>query len=534
MTLMPWLCAICTSEAADAAIGGTTCDHSNPDNVYFNSAGGTSFAAPAMAGVQALINQATGQNNGNTAPAFYNIAMKEYGTNASPNTAQTSACNSSNGKSVDGSCVFYDVTQGDIDVPCYAGTNACYSGAAKNAYGVVSHGGDVSLAPAWLTQTGYDYATGLGSINVANLVNAMIAFDRPRSRGYAAPGDFLGPNLAGADNHTDIALVDPVAGVFTDIAMSGSTALQVQSQAIQKGYTIGAIGAFFQHFDDPAGELAEQFLPGLNLASLAWTGPDHQLDVWLSYGVGGQGGYIPETIGSPYDAGWTLVGAGDFDGVGKDELLWRNTATGQVAWWQLNMAIQQVRGSLQRRFSVEPPVTLADMSGYVPTIADVDGDGYADLVWTNPNDNTVYVWINNHAGDFVRRRIDDHPAGYVLYGAGDLNGDGKSDLIWTNPAKNKMSWWVMNGFSVVSKTVDSVPAGYVMSSIGDYDGDGLADILWVGPNSHVFEWQGTGSGGFQKFKITDTTGKALAIPAGASIQAVRLQGAATAGYTLPQ
>lgn len=517
---------------SDPTVGGTACDYTNPDNVYYNSAGGTSFAAPAMAGIQALINQATGQSNGLITPAFYDLATKEYGTNASPNTAGLSACNSSNGTAVGNGCVFNDVTQGDIDEPCYAASSDCYSGAASNHYGVVSHGGDVTLAPAWTTNAGYDYATGLGSVNVTNLVNAMVSYEAPRTRGYASPGDFLSPYFPGQDGYSDIAAVDPVAGIFTDIAMQGSTAIQVKSQSIAKGYTIGAIGAFYQHGTDPVGTAPAFVVAGFDQASLAWTGPDNQLYVWLSDGQGGKSGYDAHAVGAPYTAGWTLVGAGDFDGIGKDELLWRNDATGQIAWWQLDLTLTFKLGGRQYHFAVEPPMTLAAASGYVPTIADVNGDGYADIVWTNPGDNSVYVWINNQAGDFARKRVVDHQPGFVLYGAGDLNGDGKTDLIWTNPSTNQMSWWIMNGFNVVDQEIRNVAPGYTMSSIADYDGDGLADILWVGTAGDVYQWRSTGNG-FQSFHVTDTTGAPLMIPAGAKVQATRLQGSATAGYLLP-
>ena len=518
---------------SDTSVGGNACDYSDPDKVYFNSAGGTSFAAPAMAGIQALINQAAGQSHGNITPAFYDIATKEYGTSSNPNTAMLNACNSSNGAAIGSNCVFNDVTQGDNDEPCYTGTTGCYSGTGNNPYGVLSHGGDVSLAPAWVTNAGYDYATGLGTVNAANLVNAMVAYDMPHKQGYSAPGDFLSPYIPGQDGYSDIALVDPVNGIFTDIAMKGSVAVKTQSQSIAKGYTIGAIGNFYQHWDDLAGTGPTFSLPGFNLASLAWTGPDHQLYVWLSDGNGGHGSYIAHAVGSPFAAGWSLVGAGDFDGVGKDELLWRNDSTGQVEWTQLDLTLTFKIGARQYHWNMEAPTVMPAASGYVPTVVDVNGDGYADIVWTSPNDNSVYVWINNQAGDFVRHRITDHQPGFILYGAGDLNGDGKTDLIWTNPGTNQMSWWIMNGFSVSDQEIRSVAPGYTMSSIADYDGDGLADILWVGATGDVYEWQSTG-GGFQSLRVTDGSGTPLVIPAGAKVQATRLQGSATAGYTLPQ
>ena len=66
------------------------------------------------------------------------------------------------------SCIFHDVTAGNNAVPCY-GTNDCYD-PSPNGYGILSTS-DLSLIEAYPTTTGWDFATGLGSINVTNLVN---------------------------------------------------------------------------------------------------------------------------------------------------------------------------------------------------------------------------------------------------------------------------------------------------------------------------------------------------------------------------
>ncbi len=79
----------------------------------FRYNGGTSFAAPIMAGIQALVNQHAGGPQGNPNYRYYQLAAQEYGASGS------SACNSSNGNAVGISCVFYDITNGDNVVPCY-------------------------------------------------------------------------------------------------------------------------------------------------------------------------------------------------------------------------------------------------------------------------------------------------------------------------------------------------------------------------------------------------------------------------------
>jgi hypothetical protein len=143
---------------SDVANGGAACT-GDPSN--WTGAGGTSFASPIMAGIQALINQRAGARQGNPNPTYYKLATAEYGTSGS------SSCNSSIGTSTSSACVFYDVTLGDMDVNC-TGTHNCYlpSGTA----GVLSTS-NTSFAPAYGTTTGWDFATGIGSVNATNLVN---------------------------------------------------------------------------------------------------------------------------------------------------------------------------------------------------------------------------------------------------------------------------------------------------------------------------------------------------------------------------
>jgi subtilase family serine protease len=126
----------------------------------WTSAGGTSFAAPILAGIQALVNQHTGERWGNPNPTYYSMARAEYGSSGS------AACNSVNGRAIGTSCVFYDITQGDIDVDC-TGSDNCYLPSGTN--GVLSTSGN-AYNPAYGAGTGWDFATGIGSINAYNFV----------------------------------------------------------------------------------------------------------------------------------------------------------------------------------------------------------------------------------------------------------------------------------------------------------------------------------------------------------------------------
>jgi subtilase family serine protease len=131
--------------------------------------GGTSFATPIMAGIQALINQKTGERQGNPNPTYYKLAAAEYGASGD------SSCNSTLGNTASSSCIFYDVTLGDNDIACQIygcyWPNASESTPTDPTVGVLSTSNN-SFQPAYVTATGWDFATGIGTVNAANLVNS--------------------------------------------------------------------------------------------------------------------------------------------------------------------------------------------------------------------------------------------------------------------------------------------------------------------------------------------------------------------------
>jgi len=127
--------------------------------------GGTSFSAPIMAGIQALVNENAGSDQGNPNYVYYSIAAAQYGSTGDK------ACNSTLGNNATSSCIFYDVTQGDNDVPCVDTLNFglfdCYL--PSGDYGVLSTSNN-NYQSAYAAATGWDFATGIGTVNAYNLV----------------------------------------------------------------------------------------------------------------------------------------------------------------------------------------------------------------------------------------------------------------------------------------------------------------------------------------------------------------------------
>jgi subtilase family serine protease len=141
------------------------------DPVNWSGGGGTSFAAPIMAGIQAIINQTSEHYQGNPDFVYYALAGLEYGFKGN------SSCNSTLGNQANPNCIFYDVTLGDNDVNCLplvisgvtVGSFNCYFDGATN--GVLSTSNS-SYKPAFVTKTGYDYPSGIGTVNAYNLAKS--------------------------------------------------------------------------------------------------------------------------------------------------------------------------------------------------------------------------------------------------------------------------------------------------------------------------------------------------------------------------
>jgi hypothetical protein len=128
-------------------------------NQTFVGLGGTSAAAPSFAGIMALVEQKTGSRQGNANYVLYNLA-------AQPGASCDSSTAPANGEA----CVFYDITKGNDAVPC-EGTLDCGFAPTSGGYGIMMDPNNPTV-PAYTTTAGYDLATGLGSLNAANLVTA--------------------------------------------------------------------------------------------------------------------------------------------------------------------------------------------------------------------------------------------------------------------------------------------------------------------------------------------------------------------------
>jgi subtilase family serine protease len=160
---------ICMSDQRE---GGSACDYQNTDDLLGNAYGGTSFGAPDFAGIAALIQQTDEVEGlklprmGNLAPELYTLAAAQYA-----NEVALSHCNSSLGKKISLGCTFYNVTDGNNAEPCVKGSTDCVGGGTGAG---ILYNKPVTADEAYPAQQGYSLATGLGTVNVTNLVVSSV------------------------------------------------------------------------------------------------------------------------------------------------------------------------------------------------------------------------------------------------------------------------------------------------------------------------------------------------------------------------
>ncbi len=156
----------CMSNTAKG-FGGAPCNYKVAANFLASAYGGTSFGAPDFAGIAALVAQSQGFRVGNMAPRLYQLAQLQFG-----NPTLVQKCNATTGKAISPVCVFNDVTAGDNTAPCTAGSPNCVTNANSTAgVGILSTTATTAGA-AFPSTPGYDLATGLGTVNITNLLES--------------------------------------------------------------------------------------------------------------------------------------------------------------------------------------------------------------------------------------------------------------------------------------------------------------------------------------------------------------------------
>jgi hypothetical protein len=309
--------------------------------------------------------------------------------------------------------------------------------------GAVQRAGSAFLAKLNSTGTRLIYSTFLGGIGdyargvaLGSDGNAYVTGSTLSSTFPTTPGAFQTANHAASGRSNGFVTKLPALPIFSDFNNDGFTDLFIQNSSTNV--------------------IASWFMQGST-----WVG----------------GAYFSLTPPSDY----ALVGAGDFSGNGATTLVLQSRITNQVAFWYTS-GVNNATIPGGHFVNVIP-----DAGWKVVGVGDFNGDGKSDLVLQNQTTNQVAIWFMNganYAGGVLMPFTP--PAGWTVAGVGDFNVDGFSDIAFQNQATGQIALWYMNGPTYVGGTVlTTVPAsGWKVVGVGDYNGDGSADLLFQNQTSN--------------------------------------------------
>lgn len=185
----------------------------------------------------------------------------------------------------------------------------------------------------------------------------------------------------------------------------------------------------------------------------------------------------PISISGVADTHWHVAGTGDLNGDGYPDILWRNDTDGSLAVWFLQG--EQVIGT---QYLSIPAV--ADFSWRIAGIGDVDGDGFADIVWQHTA-GWLAVWFMRGSTVLSTRMLDVpqvSDTNWQIAAVTDLDGDGKADLVWHHATQGWVATWYLRGTAVTFTRLLSIPQvadpNWQLAAAGHVDSSGVPALVW--------------------------------------------------------
>ena len=217
--------------------------------------------------------------------------------------------------------------------------------------------------------------------------------------------------------------------------------------------------------------------------------------------------------------GWQLAGVADVNGDGIPDLVFQHTGSGQVYAWFLDGTGALINFATGSGIKGSGYLYGGGLIGWqLAAIVDVNGDGIPDLVFQNTSTGQVYAWFLDGTGasiDFgtgsgikgTGYLYGGNLVGWRLAGIADVNGDGIADLVFQNTGTGQVYAWFLDGTGAPINFATGIGikrAGYLyggglpgwqLASISDVNGDGIPDLVFQNTGTgQIYAWFLNGTG----------------------------------------
>ncbi len=177
------------------------------------------------------------------------------------------------------------------------------------------------------------------------------------------------------------------------------------------------------------------------------------VQIWQLNSSGAVIGGAPITVGttpsSPTLTGnpnWQIVGIADFTGDGKQDLLFRREDINATSVWQMNGT--QFGGATGLATPTAIGFPVLDAAYKFAAAGDFNGDGKADIIWRNNAADSTLLWTTSLVGAIPTATQTTLPTlgspGWVIAGATNINSDNTADVVIRNTALDQQVVWLFN------------------------------------------------------------------------------------------
>ena len=180
-----------------------------------------------------------------------------------------------------------------------------------------------------------------------------------------------------------------------------------------------------------------------------------------------------QTLNTVSDTDWHVVGDGDYNGDTRSDILWRHAITGRN-----HIYFMDVGGiTIASQGTINTVPTNWEIVGG----GNYDGIGGDDILWLNTLNGRVHMYLMNGTTIASQGTVGTVPLNWQAVGDGDHDGDGKDDILWVNMTDGRNHVFLMDGTAIAGHMpLGTVPPDWWVFGDGDYDNaiDGQSEILY--------------------------------------------------------
>ena len=165
--------------------------------------------------------------------------------------------------------------------------------------------------------------------------------------------------------------------------------------------------------------------------------------IWLMDGANLRSSVIVDTAS---DLNWKMVAVADMNGDWFPDLIWQHGTMGKLAVWFM-------QGTTSIGSAQMSPGTMPINTWSIVGAGDFDADGSNDLVWQH-RDGWLSVWYMNGVSMVDAQYLNPNSVStrWKVVSVADFNSDGRPDLIFQRD-DGYLAAWFLNGLNLISSSL---------------------------------------------------------------------------------